>query len=278
MLLSLTFSLTVSAAEAGDKSVLGRFFRHIPVSEAHSSFGSANNRALAPDSIKVLVWNIKKTEMKPWQTEFSSFAKGKDIILVQEAYDIDRMVDEIKTYDGFRFDMGKSFTYNLYNNHATGTMVGSHVEPEEVIVTQTVDHEPMTGTPKAMTYAKYPVEGSDKSLLVISIHAINFTTIGPFKRNLLQAKAEIDKHDGPVLFAGDFNTHHALRTNYLFNMMKEMKFTPITFKNGEQRMKFKLTGSYLDHGFVRGLKVKSAECVGTSKGSDHKPLLIELAL
>jgi endonuclease/exonuclease/phosphatase (EEP) superfamily protein YafD len=174
--------------------------------------------------------------------------------------------------------MGKSFTYNLYNNHATGTMVGSSADPEEVVVTHTPDYEPMTNTPKALTYARYALEGSDKSLLVISVHAINFTTIGPFKRNMLQARAEIEKHDGPVLFAGDFNTHHNLRTNYLMNMMKELKFSTIKFINGHQRMKFKLTGSILDHGFVRGLKVKHAEVLGKAKGSDHKPMVLDLAL
>jgi endonuclease/exonuclease/phosphatase (EEP) superfamily protein YafD len=275
---AFSFSLDAAVTEFPQKKVLSGFFRKIPVSEALSSFGSARDRELKSDSIKVLVWNIKKTQEKPWKEEFSEYARGKDLFLIQEAYDTDRFLDVIKSYDGFRWDMGKSFTYNLYNNHATGTMVGSSADPEEVVVTHTPDYEPMTNTPKALTYARYALEGSDKSLLVISVHAINFTTIGPFKRNMLQARAEIEKHDGPVLFAGDFNTHHNLRTNYLMNMMKELKFSTIKFINGHQRMKFKLTGSILDHGFVRGLKVKHAEVLGKAKGSDHKPMVLDLAL
>jgi endonuclease/exonuclease/phosphatase (EEP) superfamily protein YafD len=275
---AFSFSLEAAASEVPQKKVLSRFFRKIPVSEALSSFGSARDRELKSDSIKVLVWNIKKTQEKPWKEEFSEYARGKDLFLIQEAYDTDRFLDVIKSYDGFRWDMGKSFTYNLYNNHATGTMVGSSADPEEVVVTHTPDYEPMTNTPKAFTYARYGLEGSDKSLLVISVHAINFTTIGPFKRNMLQARAEIEKHDGPVLFAGDFNTHHNLRTSYLMSMMKELKFSTIKFINGHQRMKFKLTGSILDHGFVRGLKVKHAEVLGKAKGSDHKPMVLDLAL
>ncbi|MES2525479.1 MAG: endonuclease/exonuclease/phosphatase family protein [Bdellovibrionota bacterium] len=275
--LAVSFSLEASSATPQQK-VLGRFFRKIPVSEALSSFGSARERELKSDSIKVLVWNIKKTQMKPWPVEFSEYARGKDLFLIQEAYDTSRFLDVIKSYEGFRWEMGKSFTYNLYDNHATGTMIGASAQPEEVIVTHTQDHEPMTNTPKAMTYARYGLEGSEKSLLVISVHAINFTTLGPFKRNMLQARAEIEKHDGPVLFAGDFNTHHALRTNYLMNMMKELNFTTIKFLNGHQRMKFKLTGSYLDHGFVRGLKVNHAEVLGKAQGSDHKPMVLDLAL
>ncbi len=279
MLFSLVISFSIEAtASTPQQKVLGRFFRKIPVSEALSSFGSARDRELKSDSIKVLIWNIKKTQMKPWKDEFSEYARGKDLFLIQEAYDIDRFVDTIKSYDGYRWDMGKSFTYNMYDNHATGTMVGSTAQPEEVIVTHTPDNEPVTNTPKALTYARYGLDGSDKSLLVISVHAINFTTIGPFKRNMLQARAEIEKHDGPVLFAGDFNTHHGVRTNYLMNMMKELNFTTIKFINGHQRMKFKLTGHILDHGFVRGLKVNHAEVIGKAQGSDHKPMVLDLAL
>lgn len=280
ILFSLIISISFHAPAAGlpQKKVLSRFFQKIPVSEAHTSFGLARDRELKSESIKVLVWNIKKTQEKLWPVEFSEFSRGKDIFLIQEAYDSDRFLDVIKSYNGYRWDMGKSFTYSLFNNQATGTMVGSTAEPEEVLVTHTQDYEPMTNTPKAMTYARYGLEGSDKSLLVVSVHMINFTTMGPFKRNMLQARTEIEKHDGPVIFAGDFNTHHPQRTNYLMKMMKELKFTTVNAINNHQRMKFKLTGHFLDHGFVRGLKVKYAEVIGKAKGSDHKPLVMDLAL
>lgn len=280
----ILFSLVVSisfhapAAELHQKKAFSRFFQKIPVSEAHTTFGSARDRELKSNSIKVLVWNIKKTQEKTWPVEFSEFARGKDLFLIQEAYDTNRFLDVIKSYDGFRWDMGKSFTYKLYNNHATGTMVGSTAEPEEVLVTHTQDHEPMTNTPKALTYARYGLEGTDKALLVVSVHMINFTTMGPFKRGMLQARSEIERHDGPVILAGDFNTHHPQRTNYLMKMMKELKFTTVDAINNHQRMKFKLTGHFLDHGFVRGLKVKYAEVIGKAKGSDHKPLVMDLAL
>lgn len=276
--LAISFSFNAPAAGLPEKSVLSRYFRKIPVSEALTSFGSARDGELKSDSIKVLVWNIKKTQEKPWPVEFSEYARGKDLFLIQEAYDTDRFLDVIRSYDGFRWDMGKSFTYKFFNNHATGTMVGSSAEPEEVLVTHSQDNEPMTNTPKALTYARYGLDGSDKSLLVVSVHMINFTTMGPFKRNMLQARAEIEKHDGPVIFAGDFNTHHPQRTNYLMKMMKKLKFTTVDAINNHQRMKFKLTGHFLDHGFVRGLKVKYAEVIGKSKGSDHKPLVMDLAL
>lgn len=265
-------------ASAQDKNLISRYFRKIPVSQALETFGAARDRELKSESIKVLIWNIKKTQMKSWKAEFSELSRGKDLFVIQEAYNNDHFVDTIKSYEGYRWDMGKSFTYARYNNLATGTMVGSSAEPEEVLVTHTPDHEPVTNTPKAMTFAKYGLDHSDKSLLVISVHAINFRENGPFKRNMLQARAEIEKHDGPVLFAGDFNTHLKSRTRYLMKMMKDLRFDEIKFVNGHQRMRAVITGNFLDHGFVRGLQVKSAEVLGNSKGSDHKPMVLELSL
>jgi endonuclease/exonuclease/phosphatase (EEP) superfamily protein YafD len=275
---AIAVSFSLSAVAAPQDIILRHFIRKIPISEAHASYGVAQDRELKSDSINVLVWNIKKTEMSPWKREFSEYSKGKDLILVQEAYDNDLFLDTINSYEGYRWDMGRSFAYAKYKNRSTGTMIGSTAEPEEVIVTHSPDHEPITNTPKAMTYAKYGLEGTDKSLLVITVHAINFRELAPFKRNMLQAKAEIDKHDGPVLFAGDFNTHLKSRTNYLMSLMKDLKFKTVSFVNGHLRMKAKVTGYFLDHGFVRGLTVKSAEVLGKSRGSDHRPMVMELSL
>ncbi len=274
---SIFFSLT-SSANIPDKNYFSRMFRKLPISEAHETFGKACDRELDSKSISVLVWNIKKTEMKPWKAEFNEYSRGKDLFLIQEAYDNELFEDTLKSFECFRWDMGKSFAFRKYEDRSTGTMVGASAEPEEVIVTHTPDNEPITKTPKALTFAKYGLSHSEKSLLVISVHAINFREFGPFKRNMLQAKAEIDKHDGPVLFAGDFNTHLKSRTKYLMNLMKEMNFTEINFINGHQRMKAAILGSYLDHGFVRGLSVKHAEVLGKARGSDHRPMTMELSL
>lgn len=275
--LLLSLSLTLSAHAETEKGLINRFLlRKIPVSKALETFGTAKDRELSGKSINVLIWNIKKTQEQPWQKEFSEFSRGKDLFVIQEAYDISRMTDELASIEGTRWDLGRSFQYVRYNFHGTGTMVGSRAEPEEVLVTHTPDHEPVTNTPKAMTYAKYPID-NNQSLLVVSVHAINFRELAPFKRNMLQIRAEVEKHSGPVLVAGDFNTHMKDRMNYLKKMMTELKMAEITWINGEQRMRAPVTNQILDHGFVRGLSVKHAEVIGTSRGSDHKPLILELS-
>lgn len=257
---------------------LGRFFKLIPESQAHAVFGHTRDHDLDRHSIKVLVWNIKKSSMVPWKTEFTSYGKDKDLFLIQEAYENELFTSTLNSFEDVRWDMGISFLYRLYNNAPTGSMVGSKVEPTFIQVLHTPDLEPVVATPKATTIGKYAIEGSNRELLVISVHGINITSFGSFKRHMAQAKALIEAHDGPVLFAGDFNTRTGARTRYLKELAKSLGLTEVDYVNSECRMKFKFTPYYLDHSFVKGLSVKSSSVDCASRGSDHKPMQLELAL
>lgn len=214
--------------------------------------------------------------MKKWKEEFDRYTQGRDLILIQEAYGSDRFLNTISSFKGFRWDMGVSFLYKRQDNAPTGTMIGSYVEPSFTLVKHSPDNEPVISTPKALTFVKYPLEQRQEELLVISVHAINFTTTSAFKRHIDVAVKEIKNHHGPVLFAGDFNTWNKARTNYLFKICEMLGLKSVTFKNGHKRMKF---GKYfLDHSFVRGVEITKAEVLGESQGSDHKPLLIDFSL
>lgn len=260
-----------------DGPITDYFFTILPEEQAHSKSGRASADALDPKSIKAIVWNIKKTQEPAWQDEFVNFSEGKDLLLIQEAYQNDLFNSTSLGMDGYRWDMGASFLYRRYNNTATGTMIGSKARPTEILVKHSVDEEPVTGTPKSMTFAKYPIAGTGAELLAISVHGINLTSHGSFVRQMLQAKAEIEDHDGPVLFAGDFNTRTKRRTRYLMNLVKKLKLNEIKFKHADYRMVWKFTRNYLDHGFVRGLDVKSAEVLKDSRGSDHMPMVMEMS-
>lgn len=269
--------LLVTSLYAEDDYREGTLFRVIPESQAHTFSGVARDRDFNKDSMKVLVWNIKKTQMDPWEFEFHQYAKGKDLYLIQEAYQNELFNSTLEFFPNVRWDMGISFIYKKDGDIPTGNMIGSKVEPTYVKVRHTTDNEPVVRTPKATTFAKYPIEASDKEMLVISIHGINLTGLDTFVRHLDQIKTEIDKHDGPILFAGDFNTRTKARTEYLMNYVNKLGMKTVAFENGQCRMRFKLTPYFLDHAFVRGLEVKKAAVDCESTGSDHKPLLLELA-
>ncbi len=264
--------------EAEARRPLGYWIELVPLAEAHRFFGQADELELDPASIKTLVWNIKKTQKAAWQSEFLSASADKDLVLLQEGIQNQRFMSATEQLPGLRWDMAISFLLRKSNRAATGSLIGSTVDPVVTTVTQTTDFEPVVNTPKATIFAKYPIAGTAQELLVISIHGINLTTFSAFKRHMLQTREEILRHEGPVLFAGDFNTRTQARTHFLISMLNELKLTPVAFQNGDRRMVWKFTRNYLDHSFVRGLKVMSAEVLAESRGSDHKPMVLELAL
>ena len=273
LLLSL---FSVDATSQVDDKGLGSFwFKILPEKDSLFKQGHSSERQLA-SKISALIWNIKKAQLKNWKKEFINFGKGKDLFLVQEAYETDVFISTLNAFEGFEWNLGASFLYRKYGDAATGTMVASQVEPVEVLVKHSPDVEPIAGTPKSATFVKYPISGKAEELLVISVHGINFETNGAFKRHMCQIKRVIDKHVGPVLLAGDFNTWNDSRSSYLNSVTSGLGLVEAQYKNGEARMSF--AGHFLDHIFTRGLIVNSAEVIADSVGSDHKPFLLDFSV
>lgn len=261
-----------------DNPVSRLLFTFIPEEQAHSWSGSPLYRSLDPSSIKALIWNVKKGSMQSWQKEFSDYGKGKDLLLIQEAYTSSHFENVLAAFSGYRWDLGAAFLYRRYNNTPTGTMIGSTTNPVEVLVRHSPDEEPVTNTPKSITFAKYPIAGSDQELLAVSVHGINLTSYAAFRRHMEQARDEIEQHSGPVLFAGDFNTRTKARTRFLMDLIEKLNLEEVKFEHANHRMAWKFTQNYLDHGFVRGLEVVKAKVLKDSRGSDHRPMIIEAKL
>lgn len=275
--LILLVSLTFNFSDAHAKRILfASQFSLIPLQQAHQTLGVAGGGELDPQSMKVLVWNIKKGQERGLEIDLPRLAGDRDLVLISEGYLKPELISLFESFEGFGWDMGISFLYKKDHNYATGTMIGAKVNPSDVIITHTVDMEPIIDTPKAHTMAKYPIQGHDKELLVISVHGINMASHAAFVRHMDQAFYEIDQHDGPVLFAGDFNTRTKKRIQHLFQESLKRGFQSVDFINGHKRSKG-LGGNFLDWSFVRGVKVKNPY-VHSVKSSDHQPMHFELAL
>jgi endonuclease/exonuclease/phosphatase (EEP) superfamily protein YafD len=259
-----------------DYEVFGKFWVRVkPESKSLLTHGISREREL-PRKMRALIWNIKKTEKVLWQSEFIKYAFDKHLILVQEAYETDLFKSTLESFPLNQWSLGASFFYLRYDDRATGTMVGAKAIPTESFVKHSPDTEPLLGTPKSSTFSKFAVEGIQEELLVISLHGINFETKNAFKRQMIQISNEIATHAGPILFAGDFNTWSDARTDYLLSMTKKLALKEANYINGEHRTTF--SGNYLDHVFYRGLSLEYVEVVKDSKGSDHRPFLMEFTI
>ena len=275
-LASLTIFLTsLGHLESATPNPIGRYFRKVPVEDAHTTWGDASASSLPSKALGVLVWNVKKGARPEFNSEIVRLGEDKDLFLMQEAYTAPYFTATLSALRDYQWDLGISFTYRLYNNDGTGNMIGARVKPTWVKVEHTLDFEPMTETPKTTIYAKYPVEGMNETLLVISIHGINFTGFGAFSRHLDQIHKQIINHDGPAILAGDFNTRTKERYREVQAMAEALDLDEVKFINGDLRMTAVGTKNILDHAFIRGFSVRHAE-VHASDGSDHLPMALSL--
>ncbi len=264
--------LTSFSALAVDDNLL---FEVLPESESMVSFGRGSPSELSPYSIQALVWNIKKGSLDKFPDEFKLYTRSKELFLLQEVYrnnSFESLVRQIRA----DWNFGISFLYKREKNTPTGTMVGGTHKAVHSFVKHSVDQEPITDTPKSITFSRYPVRGRAMDLMVVSVHAINFETTGAFKRQMDQIFQELKDFSGPVLLAGDFNTWNKSRMSYLFSLASALKLSEVRLKNGELRKKF--NGYPLDHVFARGLRMKRAEVIPGSSGSDHAPMALDFMI
>jgi len=269
----ISFSISVHASEA--RWGFAKKYSIPPLADSHITLGQTYQDELDPRSIKVLVWNLLKAERKDWTEDFMNLSDKKDILLLQEGYLNPVMESTFHQMQDFRFDMAVSFVYKKDSNTPTGTILGSRTTPSKTGILRTTDYEPFIKTPKAITYGYYPVATTNKKLLALTIHGMNFTKDEALEKQVLDALKVIDAHDGPVIFAGDFNTRNKARSTFLRNIMKAKNFKEVTYRN-DKRMKFLVYP--LDHTFVKGLLVRDAKVISDVKSSDHKALDMEFAL
>jgi endonuclease/exonuclease/phosphatase (EEP) superfamily protein YafD len=276
-ILTLSLLLAFSSPLHAKRWGFAKKFKIPAMADSHVQIGDASQSQLNPNSIRILVWNLYKGEKEGFTKDFKRLSIDKDILLLQEGYLDNYMTQTLESMSDFQFDMGVSFIYKKKNNTRTGSFIGSRVKPDKVYFTRTKDFEPFIKTPKTTTYAYYPIAGSDKQLLALSIHGINFANHQAFVNHVNQSVDMIKNHDGPVIYGGDFNTRTKKRTRHLKRLMTSLGMKETTFRN-DKRMRAVKVGQYLDHVFIKGLLVRDAEVLKNIKSSDHKAMVLDLVL
>lgn len=249
-------------------------YRSVPLSPREYPVGAkVRSRALRKEKIQVLVWNVHKFKSPDLAGDLTKFAKTSDVVLLQEARMDATTVRFFSRLSHLYWDFVRSF--DTLNGHMTGVITGTIAKPVESEPLWSPVSEPITRTPKTTLVSRVEIEGENSSLLIANIHGINFVDRHSFKMQIDQVYDALKDHQGPVLFAGDFNTWSRGRLRILLETAQRLGLWRVDIKN--QRGQF-LTGVVLDHVFVRGLTVRRAESIPSIKSSDHAPLTLELAV
>lgn len=231
----------------------------------------AQQRELDSSNIRMVNWNIQKGGAPDWADDLSSFTNEPDLMLFQEAA-LDMDAWEVVAAGHYR-SFAPGYRTPGPSGFVTGVMTLSAAEP--LTSCRLMSIEPWLRSPKATMITEYGLTDTDHSLLVVNIHAINFT-IGnkAFREQVRRALSVVSAHLGPILLSGDFNTWHWRQSKILREMANNHGLTMLNYDEDHRTRVF---GQPLDHIYVRGLRVVGATSI-RSDSSDHNPMSAILSL
>jgi len=219
-------------------------------------------------NIRLVNWNIQKGGDPEWTSDLASIQADPHLMILQEVpfntTDWDVVADEGH----------QSFAPGYRTSQAiTGVMTVSSARP--LTQCNLVSFEPWLRSAKATVITEYGLTDTDQTLLVINIHAVNFTFgIRDFEGQIREAMSVLHHHDGPILLSGDFNTWHSRRREVLNELTDNLKLEALFFGDDHRKRVF---GQPLDHIYVRGLEVIEATTREVDS-SDHNPMSAQLQL
>ncbi|MBT6324344.1 MAG: endonuclease/exonuclease/phosphatase family protein [Bdellovibrionales bacterium] len=241
------------------------------------TMGAASKKLLDPTSIKLLVWNMYKGKNESWEDDFNYLKENRDILVLQESLMNDHMEGILNNDNDFSYLLATSFVYKK-GKKRTGVVTGSSVLPVNSYHKKSRDLEWIGLTPKAMLFTEYLLSGYKETLLVVNIHAINSVPWFILARQLKQAGKKIKKHDGPVVFAGDFNTWTKKKIKYMRKYLTSVGLVEVNFPNGDKRMKSSFTKKILDYIWIKDLNYTNSYVWEDIEGADHKAMSVELSV
>lgn len=226
------------------------------------SMGQASLPTLNSTRLNILSWNLYKGRQENFKNAYAKLSRDRDIVMLSEATTGSPVVDALKKQVGFEWHLAAAF--NMKNDVATGTAIGSKARPYNVHFYRTKDVEPFVKSPKAVTVVEYAIPGSDKKLLALSIHGINFSGNDGLANQLNMILPELKKHDGPIVFAGDFNTKNKERLEIAQKILGQAGLKRVPWQNPMKKKQ-------LNEAFTRGVKVQKARLIHdfVDNGSDH---------
>jgi len=123
--------------------------------------------------------------------------------------------------------------------------------------------------------SEYGLTDSDETLLVVNVHSVNFTFgVRDFSRQIKEIQTVVEKHSGPVLLSGDFNTWRGRRSEIVQQLADTLDLEKLEFADDHRKRVF---GHALDHIYVRGFQVMQAT-TRQVQTSDHNPMSVRLRL
>lgn len=229
---------------------------------------TADTGALDKAGFSIVNWNIQKGRDARWISDLQAVHSLPDLLILQEASPTSDAWNVVAPNHFRSFAAGFGF-----GGTTSGVVTASSTQP--LLECRLATLEPWLGTPKATLITEYALADTASTLLVVNIHGINFSFgVQDMREQLLKAAAIIERHDGPVLFSGDFNTWHEGRAQVVNDVVNRLGLIALDYDTDHRK---KVFGWALDHIYVRGLEAVYATSVDL-ESSDHNPMAVKLRL
>jgi endonuclease/exonuclease/phosphatase family metal-dependent hydrolase len=260
--------ITISFTLLNHQVLAGRFLIP-PIEESLVQYQSAKINTVLDNSFSLVVWNVHKgKDDQAWVDDMIRLAPNGDVFLLQEAMDDKHMKNVFgKDLDMYEWFFAKSFSYTK-NLVSSGVASGATAKALGAMFHRTSDVEPIVGTPKTTLTTFYKLLNG-KEIAVLNIHGLNKTSNRAFYRQLEETLAFIKNHEGPVVYAGDFNTNNKDKFAELEKRMAAYGLKRITYSTDTRKHK-------LDWIYYRGCDVIESEILYNYESSDHTPLRARL--
>lgn len=216
----------------------------------------------------VSVWNIYKQQRDNWQTELESFSQDSELVLLQEA----SLNQDLKAYlDDSTWKVRMANAFKFLNTPA-GVMNLSSVNAKKTCAYLAM--EPWLRLPKSALLSEFALSDGN-TLVVVNLHGVNFAVgLEEYQEQLDSLKSVLEKHSGPIILAGDFNTWRQARIEVVNSFAESLGLRDAHLTR-DQRVK--IFGKPLDHLYYRDLQLMRAEAPKTD-ASDHNPIIASFKL
>ena len=228
---------------------------------------SAENE-LDASNIRMISWNVQKQFGAKWKKDYDELTSGIDLVLIQEASLRSASINDMDT------TMHWSFAPGIRSRGAvSGVLTLSSIKP--ITRCSFMNREPVFGTPKATSITQYGLTATEETLVVVNVHAVNFSLgMGAYREQLDQIAETLLQHRGPIIVSGDFNTWRARRVNLVNALADKLNLHELQFAEDHR---VRVMGKALDHIYVRGLSAVRAETSRVAT-SDHNPMSVTLSM
>ena len=245
---------------------------HVREDECLWRAGNAAAPEITEPIIRVAVWNLcKGAGGRLFEHDYRIVCYRSDIVLTQEALLSER---GISTYAEPGFAAIHAASYKRRDGARDGVMTVSRFTFEDSAQRIVCKYpEPIFQTPKVALVTFHKLANSDKRLMVINIHATLVRRVEGATEEMLHLISQLPNHDGPIIFAGDFNTFTIKYLSVVSRALGRLDLKLVKIPNDPRPP----IGA-LDQIYVRGLEVRRVSVDTNVRNSDHFPLFVELSI